>query len=89
MQAQGFKSLFDMERLSVMGLWEPLKRLPELLSIRRSIIKRYSVNKPTVFIGIDSPDNAKIEQKLHSAGVKLCIMSALRLGLAAGANQKY
>jgi len=71
MQAQGFKSLFDMERLSVMGLWEPLKRLPELLSIRRSIIKRYSANKPTVFIGIDSPDfNAKIEQKLHSAGVK-------------------
>lgn len=71
MQAQGFKPLFDMERLSVMGLWEPLKRLPQLLSIRRSIIQRYSVNKPVVFIGIDSPDfNAKIEQKLHLAGVK-------------------
>lgn len=71
MQALGFNSLFDMERLSVMGLWEPLKRLPELLSIRRSIIKRYSANKPVVFIGIDSPDfNAKIEQKLHRAGVK-------------------
>jgi lipid-A-disaccharide synthase len=71
MQAEGFNSLFDMERLSVMGLWEPLKRLPELLSIRHSIIKRYSTNKPVVFIGIDSPDfNAKIEQKLHIAGVK-------------------
>lgn len=71
MQAKGFNSLFDMERLSVMGLWEPLKRLPELLSIRHSIIKRYSTNKPVVFIGIDSPDfNAKIEQKLHIAGVK-------------------
>ena len=71
MQAEGFNSLFDMERLSVMGLWEPLKRLPELLSIRRSIIKRYSANKPVVFIGIDSPDfNAKIERKLHLAGVK-------------------
>ena len=71
MQAQGFNSLFDMERLSVMGLWEPLKRLPELLSIRRSIIKRYSSQKPIVFIGIDSPDfNAKIEQKLHAVGVK-------------------
>jgi lipid-A-disaccharide synthase len=71
MQSQGFNSLFDMERLSVMGLWEPLKRLPELLSIRRSIIKRYSSNKPMVFIGIDSPDfNAKIEQKLHAVGVK-------------------
>lgn len=71
MQSQGFNSLFEMERLSVMGLWEPLKRLPELLSIRRSIIKRYSRHKPVVFIGIDSPDfNAKIEQKLHAAGVK-------------------
>lgn len=71
MQAQGFNSLFDMERLSVMGLWEPLKRLPELLSIRRSIIKRYSTQKPIVFIGIDSPDfNAKVEQKLHAVGVK-------------------
>ena len=71
MQAQEFDSLFDMERLSVMGLWEPLKRLPELLSIRRSIIKRYSSQKPIVFIGIDSPDfNAKIEQKLHAVGVK-------------------
>jgi lipid-A-disaccharide synthase len=71
MQAEGFNSLFDMERLSVMGLWEPLKRLPELLSIRRSIIKRYSSQKPIVFIGIDSPDfNAKIEQKLHAVGVK-------------------
>ena len=71
MQAQGFNSLFDMERLSVMGLWEPLKRLPELLSIRRSIIKRYFSQKPLVFIGIDSPDfNAKIEQKLHAVGVK-------------------
>ena len=71
MKAQGFHSLFDMDRLSVMGLWEPLKRLPELLSIRRSIIKRYSTKKPVVFIGIDSPDfNAKIEQKLHAVGVK-------------------
>lgn len=71
MQSQGFNSLFEIERLSVMGLWEPLKRLSELLSIRRSIIKRYSRHKPVVFIGIDSPDfNAKIEKKLHAAGVK-------------------
>lgn len=71
MIAQGFNSLFEIERLSVMGLWEPLKRLPELLSIRRSIIKRYSANNPLVFIGIDSPDfNGKIEQKLRARGIK-------------------
>ncbi|MFC1579276.1 lipid-A-disaccharide synthase, partial [Pseudomonadota bacterium] len=34
MQAQGLDSMFPMERLSVMGLVEPLKRLPELLRMR-------------------------------------------------------
>ena len=71
MQAEGFQSLFEMDRLSVMGFSEPLKRLPELLRIRSTIIKRYCKNKPTVFIGIDSPDfNLTIEAKLHSKGVK-------------------
>jgi lipid-A-disaccharide synthase len=54
-----------------MGLVEPLKRLPELLRIRRNIVRRYSNNRPAVFIGIDSPDfNSGIEQRLHRAGVK-------------------
>ena len=71
MQAEGFQSLFQMDRLSVMGFVEPLKRLPELLSIRRSIVKRYSAEQPAAFIGIDSPDfNSGIEQKLHLVGVK-------------------
>ena len=71
MQAEGFQSLFEMDRLSVMGFIEPLTRLPELLRIRRTIVKRYSENKPAVFIGIDSPDfNLTIEAKLHSLSVK-------------------
>jgi lipid-A-disaccharide synthase len=72
MQAEGFVSLYEMDRLSVMGLVEPLKRLPELLRIRRTIVRRYSSNRPAVFIGIDSPDfNSGIEQRLHRAGVKI------------------
>lgn len=71
MQAEGFQSLFQMDRLSVMGFVEPLKRLPELLNMRRTVIKRYLKNRPAAFIGIDSPDfNAGIEFKLHQAGVK-------------------
>jgi len=50
MEAEGFQSLYAMERLSVMGFIEPLKRLPELLGIRRSIIKRYRDNQPAAFI---------------------------------------
>lgn len=69
MQAQGFNSLFAMDRLAVMGFVDPLKRLPELLSIRRSLIKRYSNETPMVFIGIDAPDfNLTIEQKLRARG---------------------
>lgn len=71
MQAEGFHSLYQMDRLSVMGLVEPLKMLPELLRIRRAIVKRYSNHKPAAFIGIDSPDfNTNIEYKLRSVGVK-------------------
>lgn len=71
MQAEGFNSLFQMDRLSVMGFVEPLKRLPELLSIRHQVIKRYKANPPMAFIGIDSPDfNDRIELQLHRAGIK-------------------
>ena len=72
MQDEGFISLYSMERLSVMGFIDPLKRLPELLSIRRNIIKRYLERKPIVFIGIDSPDfNSRIEYDLHKHGIKI------------------
>ena len=75
MQAEGFHSLFEMERLSVMGLIEPLKRLPELLHIRRAIVSRYRSAPPTVFIGIDSPDfNTPIELKLRRTGIKTCLL---------------
>ena len=71
MQAEGFQSLFEMDRLSVMGFVEPLKRLPQLLGIRRTIVNRYTKNQPAVFIGIDSPDfNTTIEFRLRKAGVK-------------------
>lgn len=71
MLAEGFISHYQMDRLSVMGLIEPLKRLPELLRMRREIVQRYSKAPPTAFIGIDSPDfNLGIEKSLHAAGVK-------------------
>ena len=71
MQAQGLQSLFAMERLSVMGLVEPLKRLPELLSIRKNI-KNYCVeHQVDCFIGIDSPDfNLNIERFTRQHGIK-------------------
>jgi len=71
MQAVGCHSLFDMERLSVMGFIEPLKRLPDLLRLRRGVIAHFQKNRPDIFIGIDAPDfNLGIERKLHDAGIK-------------------
>ncbi|MGE3318854.1 MAG: lipid-A-disaccharide synthase [Candidatus Berkiella sp.] len=67
----GMQTLFPMERLSVMGFIEPLKRLPELLRIR-SFLKQYFIkHKPTVFIGIDAPDfNLSLELYLKKHGVR-------------------
>ncbi|MCR9186487.1 MAG: lipid-A-disaccharide synthase [Halieaceae bacterium] len=71
MQAQGLHSLFPMDRLSVMGFVEPLKRLPELLRIRRSVYEHFLASPPDVFIGIDSPDFClRLEARLRRAGIK-------------------
>jgi len=71
MIAEGFNSRVDMERIAVMGFIEPLKRLRELLRIRRSIIDECLKTPPDVFIGIDAPDfNTNIELKLRTAGIK-------------------
>ncbi|BBM00015.1 lipid-A-disaccharide synthase [Microbulbifer sp. GL-2] len=71
MLALGAESLFPMERLSVMGLVEPLKRLPELLKIRRSLRQHFMENPPDLFIGIDSPDfNLSLEESLKAEGIQ-------------------
>jgi lipid-A-disaccharide synthase len=71
MIAEGFDSLFAMDRLAVMGLIEPLKRLPELLRIRKTLRKRWIANPPDVMIGIDAPDfNLDLELRLREAGIK-------------------
>lgn len=71
MEAEGLVSQVPMERLSVMGLVEPLKRLPELLRIRRSLVQSFTADPPDVFIGIDSPDfNLGVEARLRARGIK-------------------
>ena len=61
----------DAEQLAIMGLIEPLKHLPELLSLRRSLIARWRSSPPDVFVGIDAPDfNLGLETRLKAAGIR-------------------
>ena len=70
MQAAGLKSLCAVDRLAVMGLVEPLKRLPELLGIRRRLIGQQQKVAPDLFVGVDSPDfNLPVERRLRAAGI--------------------
>ncbi|MBN0987031.1 lipid-A-disaccharide synthase [Amphritea pacifica] len=70
MQAEGCRSLYPMEKLSVMGLVEVLGRLRELLRIRRSLVAHFSQQRPDIFIGIDAPDfTLNLEGKLRLAGI--------------------
>ena len=71
MMAEGFQSLFPMFKLSVFGLFEVIKHLPELLMIRRQLKKHIIQQRPDIFIGIDAPDfNLKLERDLHQKGIK-------------------
>jgi lipid-A-disaccharide synthase len=56
MIAAGCNSLFDIERLAVMGIIEPLFRLPDLIKLRRGLYQHFIDHPPDIFIGIDAPD---------------------------------
>ncbi|ORU91136.1 MAG: lipid-A-disaccharide synthase [Cycloclasticus sp. symbiont of Poecilosclerida sp. N] len=71
MESEGFISYYPMSKLSVFGLFEVLKHLPELLGIRRNLRKSILHENPDVFIGIDAPDfNLKLENDLYQKGIK-------------------
>lgn len=68
----GFKSMYDIESLSLMGFFEPLMHLPELIKMRRGLYHQFINNRPDVFIGIDSPDfNLGLEHKLRKANIPI------------------
>jgi lipid-A-disaccharide synthase len=71
MHAEGVDSWFPMERLSIMGLAEIVRHLPELLSIRRQVLQRFEALRPDVVIGIDAPEfNLGVERRLRAKGIR-------------------
>ncbi len=71
MQAEGCEAWFPLEALSVRGFAEVVTRLPELVSIRRALLRRLVVERVPVFVGVDAPDfNLGLERRLKRAGVR-------------------
>ncbi len=70
MEAAGCRSLYPMERLSVMGLAEVVHRLPELVLQRRRMARQLAAARPDVFVGIDAPDyTLGLERYLRGTGM--------------------
>ncbi|MGH8750446.1 MAG: lipid-A-disaccharide synthase [Burkholderiales bacterium] len=70
MQAAGMPSLFAQEKLAVHGYVEVLRRLPQILWMRRKLRQHLLQARPHLFIGIDSPDfNLGLEHALKARGI--------------------
>ena len=56
MMAEGFKSYYPMDILSVMGIVEVLKDIRKLFAVRDGLVENWTKDPVDVFIGIDAPD---------------------------------
>jgi lipid-A-disaccharide synthase len=71
MQAQGMRSDWPMETLSVRGYVEAIKQLPAILKLRKELIQNLTgEGRPDVYLGVDAPDfNLGVELHLRKAGI--------------------
>ena len=72
MQRRGFEAWWPSDKLAVHGYsFELLRRLAEIIGIRKRLRARLLQDKPNVFIGVDAPDfNLGLETDLRAAGIK-------------------
>lgn len=71
MQAEGLRSDWPMETLSVRGYVEAIRQLPAILKLRRELISfLLGEGRPSVYLGVDAPDfNLGVELALRQAGI--------------------
>ncbi|QWD72910.1 lipid-A-disaccharide synthase [Polynucleobacter sp. UB-Raua-W9] len=71
MQAEGMRSEWPMETLSVRGYVEAIKQLPAILKVRKELIQNLTgEGRPDVYLGVDAPDfNLGVELHLRKAGI--------------------
>ena len=71
MQAEGMRSDWPMETLSVRGYVEAIKQLPAILKLRKELIANLlGEGRPDVYLGIDAPDfNLGVELQLRKVDI--------------------
>ena len=72
MEGRGFDAWWPSDKLAVHGYsLELVRRLTEIVGIRKQLRRRLLADKPDVFIGVDAPDfNLGLESDLRAAGIK-------------------
>jgi lipid-A-disaccharide synthase len=72
MARHGFQAWWPHEKLSVHGFsWELVRRLREIVGIRKQLKTRLLEDPPDLFVGVDAPDfNLALEAELKAAGIK-------------------
>ncbi|MGB0935069.1 MAG: lipid-A-disaccharide synthase [Alphaproteobacteria bacterium] len=71
MQAEGLESLYPMTDLSVMGLFEVLRRLPTLIKRMLQTEKAIRSWQPDLILTIDAPDfSFRLAKRVRDTGIK-------------------
>jgi lipid-A-disaccharide synthase len=71
MESAGCELWYPLDKLALRGIVEVLPRVPELIGIRRDIVRRLRQAKAPLFVGIDAPDfNLGLERRLKRQGVR-------------------
>ena len=72
MIAEGFKTYYPMDILSVMGIVEVLKDLKQLFAVRDGLVEKWSADPVDIFIGIDAPDfNLRLSKSLKQKNLPI------------------
>ena len=72
MIAEGFKSFYPMDILSVMGIVEVLKDIKKLFAVRDGLIEKWTAKPVDIFIGIDAPDfNLRLSKSIKQKNLPI------------------
>ena len=70
LRAAGGEVVFDIKDHSVMGFVEVVKKLPDILRLKRDFVQLMRERKPDVFMTIDYPDfNMRVAKIAHEMGI--------------------